>query len=609
LYLTIRDQGGDIMQENIKVVLVNLISEDYLARYQAPLAVNVLAAYFRSACPDIKIRIIDMQDVFEAQSNKEGTISEVFTGVVESVVAELVSECTMGKTIIGLSVKWSTQEIASQIIKQVRQGAPDSQPLFVVGNIGSTHGYRELLIQDNFTDIIAVVGEGEESLVEIARIASQTSGDFRDIIKYKDVVNVAINYNSIIYANGLRRINLESYPTLAHTGPSDIYDKEWDVYAIETSRGCPWGNCTFCSIKKQFGTSDQRNNHGFDWRWRAFPMAKVLSDISRFAKQGVRRFDIKDSEFFGSVRTTEEFFESMGRVSEFANGLIALNEELRSVESLIHNNTITITHVSARVDTIYSANPMEEKKNITRKNAYASLKAAGLRRVYLGIESGSPSQLKRFCKGVSVDENKRAIEILRELGLEIEVGFIFFDYLCTLKELKQNIVFIEETHIHETDSRLLGSLRIQKGSPYVVIAEKSGILKSEDKGQLSYEAIFVNEEVAEIEELFFEWERATRKLAKIIPSHLRIENYKMDFAFVKDVVACYEADRKDWLFAIIREHSALRTVFLKTINQAFDSGLFGRRTPKLFLEYLNYANIQNTMLSEEVTHARYNGSN
>lgn len=595
------------MQADVKVVLVNLISEDYLARYQAPLAVNVLAAYFRTVCPDITISTIDMQDVFEVQSNNEGSIGEVFAKTVDSVIAELISACSTGKTIVGLSVKWSTQEIAGQIITQTKQGASDSQPLFVIGNIGSTHGYRELLAQNTFAGIIAVVGEGEEALVEIARIASQTPGDFRDIVKYKDVVNVAVNQDNGIHVSELKRIDLRSYPALANTNPSDIYDQEWDVYAIETSRGCPWGRCTFCSIKKQFGTSDQCDDCGLDWHWRSFPMSKVISDISGFARQGVRRFDIKDSEFFGPVRTAEEFSETMDRVSEFANGLIALNEELRDVESLIHNSTITITHISARVDTIYSANPLEEKKNSVRRSAYLLLKAAGLRRVYLGIESGSPSQLKRFCKGVSVDENRRAIGVLRELGLEIEVGFIFFDYLSTMEELKQNIAFIEETHIHETDSRLLGSLRIQKGSPYVVIAEKAGILKSENSGQLSHDAIFVNKEVAEIEKLFFEWEKATRKLAKIITSHLRIKNYKMDFAFVKDVIACYEADRKDWLFTVIEEHSASRATFLKKINQAFDSGLFGRRAPKLFSEYLYFANIQNVMLVEEMAHARYNG--
>jgi radical SAM superfamily enzyme YgiQ (UPF0313 family) len=591
----------------MKVVLVNLISEDYLVRYQAPLAVNVLAAYFRSICPDIPISIIDMQDIFEAQSNEENTIGEAFAKTVEAAIAELISACSDEKVIVGLSVKWSTQGITGQIINQVRQRASNSQLLFVIGNIGSTHGYRELLIQEFFANVVAVIGEGEEPLVKIARIASQTHGDFRDIANYREVANVAVNQDNVIHVGGIKTMDLEFYPLIVNIKPSDIYDQEWDVYAMETSRGCPWGNCTFCSIKRQFGISDRHDGHSFNWRWRAFPMAKVLNDISDFAKQGVRRFDIKDSEFFGPVDTADEFFKTMNRVNEFANGLIALNEELRGVEKLMHNNTITITHISARVDTIYSDNPLEEKKNIVRRNAYVLLKAAGLRKVYLGIESGSSSQLKRFCKGVSVGENKRAIEILRELGLEIEIGFIFFDYLATIEELRQNIIFIEETRIHETDSRILGSLRIQKGSPYVAIAEKFGILGNADGDQLSYDATFLNKEVAEIEALFFKWERSTRKLAKIIPSHLRIENYKMDFAFIKDVISCYEADRRDWLTTTVEEHTALRADFLKKIEQDFDCGLFGRRASKLFLEYLHCANTQNEILVKEVAHARHNG--
>ena len=149
------------MGSKIQVVLVNLISKDYLARYQAPLAVGVLSAYFRSVFPDIAINIIDMQDVFEKQSNDEGTIEDIFEKTVKTVIASLTAACFSGKTIVGLSVKWSTQEIAGRIISQARKETLDSRPLFVIGNIGSTHGYRELLIQDAFSDVVAVIGEAK----------------------------------------------------------------------------------------------------------------------------------------------------------------------------------------------------------------------------------------------------------------------------------------------------------------------------------------------------------------------------------------------------------------------------------------------------------------
>ena len=114
----------------------------------------------------------------------------------------------------------------------------------------------------------------------------------------------------------------------------------------------------------------------------------------------------------------------------------AINEELKSIDN-IPNKTISITHVSARVDTIFNSDSEESIKNFKRKNIYALLKSAGLRRVYLGIESGSRSQLRRYCKGVTVKESSIAIKILRELGLDIEVGFIFL------------IIYLEKTSILE----------------------------------------------------------------------------------------------------------------------------------------------------------------
>ncbi len=595
------------MESNFGVVLVNLISEDYLARYQAPLAVNVLSSYFKSKCPNVAVGVIDMQDVFKKVGTEKDPISVIFAKTVESVISEIISICSIKKTIVGLSVKWGTQEIAARIINKVRQEVVTIHPLFVVGNIGSTHGYKELLTQEAFLDIVAVVGEGEEALVEIVSTAVQKRDYFRVVENYRAIQNVAVCINDVIHVAELKRVDLNSYPPLSNINPSDIYDKEWDVYAMETSRGCPWGNCSFCSVKNQFGTSEQAKTHSPDWRWRPFAVDKVLGDIRSFAKEGVRRFDIKDSEFFGPVRTLQQFSETMSRVSEIARGLIAINEELRSIDSLVPCNTLSITHISARVDTIYSDRPSEEDRNLVRRNTYSLLKAAGLRRVYLGIASGSSSQLKRYCKGVSVEENKKAIEILRELGLEIEVGFIFFDYLVTLKELRENIAFIEETHIHDTDSRILGSLRIQKGSPYENLAKRHAVLGKENGRQLCYEAAFVNKEIAEIEAIFSDWERPTRKLSKIIPSHFRIKNYKLDFVFLKDLVSCYESERIDWVFTTVENHALKRVDFFKEIKQAFDDGMFGKESSKIFLEYLDSAIMENQILAEEEWHAKYYG--
>ena len=572
------------MNKNLNVVLVNLISENFLARYQAPLAVNVLSGYFKVKCHDIPINVLDMQNTFETFSNNDLNIHENFKETVNQTIIKLILFCRKNPTIIGLSIKWATQKIAAQIIEAVDNACTEFKPLFVIGNIGSTHGFNELLVDKHFTKIVAVVGEGEEALVSIAKMAKQNIPKMINVAIYQNINNVAVNIDGNIHLAKLKRVDLKHYPALTVNNPSDIYDKEWDVHAMETSRGCPWGKCTFCSIKNQFGGK----NLSGDWYWQAFSMSKILQDIKKYAMLGVRNFDIKDSEFFGPTRNDDEFNQTMDRVEEFAKGIFAINEELKNIDN-IPNKTISITHVSARVDTIFNSDPEESIKNLKRKNIYALLKSAGLRRVYLGIESGSRSQLRRYCKGVTVKENSFAIKILRELGLDIEVGFIFFDYLANLDELQENIEFIEQNCLHETDSRILGSLRIQKGCSYVFLAKSTGLLKDSDNEQLSYDASFVNTDVAKIEHIFCLWEKATYKLMKILPSYFRTENYKMDFYFVKDILNCFMKSRTDLLLDKIKKHKIARQKFLTNIRKSIDDGLFGKNPQKLLLEFLEFA--------------------
>ncbi len=337
------------MCQNIDVLLVNLISENYLARYQAPLAINVLSSYYKSLRPDSNISTLDMQDIFKNISNDSGSVKKLFSQTINTVVTQIKSLCSSRKLIIGLSVKWGTQDVAGEIVSRVMQESEGEQPLFVIGNIGSTHGYLQLLNQTKFSNVVAVIGEGEEALVEISKIADKNIDDFRNLNNYKDIFNVAVCIDGNIKLKGLKRIDSMSYPSLLNIEPSDIYDQEWDVYAIETSRGCSWGNCSFCSIKKQFGENNKPENKELNWNWRPFPIQKVLDDISGFAKKGVRRFDVKDSEFFGPVGTAQDFSETMERVSKFAYGLISINEELRNIDDLVQSSTLSVTHISARV--------------------------------------------------------------------------------------------------------------------------------------------------------------------------------------------------------------------------------------------------------------------
>lgn len=558
----------------LEVVLVNLISYDYLVRYQAPLPVNTLAGYLKTNVPDIKVTVIDMQEIFNGNGNIDSNKEVSLNGTVSCAIKKIQHSSQNNPVIVGLSMKWSTQEVASIIIKQVRECVGGNKVLFVVGNVLSTYGYQYLLDNPEFKNVLAVVGEGEKALVNIVKTALKNLDGITNQSIYLGIANVAMRHNDKIVLNDLERVDLAKYPSLTIPSASDIHDREWDVYAIETSRGCPWGKCTFCSIKEQFGrcpSSDKK----VDWKWRPFSLDKIFADMENYIAQGALRFDVKDSEFFGPIREEngfDPFWNSMDRTEQFANTFGELNK----------NCGATIGHVSARVDTVIREK--EILKNIRRRQVYELLSKAGLMGLYLGIESGSKKQLRRYGKGVTVEENRQAIKILRELGFSLEVGFIFFSPLDDMEDLYNNISFIEETKLYETDSRIFGSLRVQKGTTYVDMLKRKKLLGRFLRESLSYSCRYQNDEVYFIKRIFDTWERATIKLVRLLPQPIRLKSYKMNFLFLRDVLNNYFSGGRDRVKKVVADYTKRRGGYLNKIKDT-GGGLLG--------EYLLQAKIAN----------------
>ena len=88
----------------------------------------------------------------------------------------------------------------------------------------------------------------------------------------------------------------------------------------------------------------------------------------------------------------------------------------------------------------------------------------GLKDLFVGIESGCESQLRRYNKCANVNTNLKTIDkirLLEEAGLSIDIGFIFFDYYMTPDNIKENIRFIEDNNLYTLASSLIKPLRIQ----------------------------------------------------------------------------------------------------------------------------------------------------
>jgi len=71
------------------------------------------------------------------------------------------------------------------------------------------------------------------------------------------------------------------------------------------------------------------------------------------------------------------------------------------------------------------------------------LAAAGLRDVFLGIESGSARSLARMNKPMCLPDARAAVRLLRDHGINVTPGFIMFEADCTLDDVRENFSFLE----------------------------------------------------------------------------------------------------------------------------------------------------------------------
>jgi radical SAM superfamily enzyme YgiQ (UPF0313 family) len=196
--------------------------------------------------------------------------------------------------------------------------------------------------------------------------------------------------------------NLNNLP-FPYRNDFEIKKKKGISTYILASRGC-YGKCTFCYLDNFYGNESY---------WRGRSPENIFNEIfDIYENHGERYFYFADANFFGPGRKGKE------RACELAD--------------LIIDNGIKIMFgIECRV------NDIEEK-------TIGALVKAGLKDVFLGIESGSQKSLTKFRKNTTVEDNKNAIITLRKHGIEPNYGFIMFEPDSTLADVRENFEFLKE---------------------------------------------------------------------------------------------------------------------------------------------------------------------
>jgi radical SAM superfamily enzyme YgiQ (UPF0313 family) len=174
---------------------------------------------------------------------------------------------------------------------------------------------------------------------------------------------------------------------------------------VSTSRGC-YANCTFCSIAKFF-----RMGNGKVWRRRsAVSLAdEVESLVRRFH---ANRFKFIDDQFILTNKEGHQFADAFGAELERRKMKIKFSIACRA--------------------------------NNIERHLFQRLKALGLEKIFVGVESGHQRGLDTFDKETTVEMNNQALATLRELDLMYDVGFILIDPYTTYDELKQNLIYLAQ---------------------------------------------------------------------------------------------------------------------------------------------------------------------
>ena len=286
-----------------------------------------------------------------------------------------------------------------------------------------TFAYEKILTDFPFIDS-ATVGEPEFTTLDLARCILSKNSPFIHFDKKKEKGLVGkeeflneMNISGLAFrdTNGKVLFNprppIQNLEQLPYTDRQDIdlYQKKGIVTYIQGSRGC-YGHCTFCYLNPFYGEMNQ-------WRGRS---AKNIFDeiLNLHTEHSIDDFYFSDANFFGPGKPEKE------RAITLAELILAHDLNIRF--------------------------GFECRANDIEEYSLSKLVMAGLTNVFLGLESGDPASLKRFKKHTTVDENKNAIQLLRDYGIEPTFGFIMFEPNSTMESVRNNFEFLQEMGIMTT---------------------------------------------------------------------------------------------------------------------------------------------------------------
>lgn len=286
---------------------------------------------------------------------------------------------------IGIQIFTRTYKSAQNMFKAAKNILPNV--LNVVGGPHANAVPEQVLRESPEIDYV-INGEGEKAFPELVNALEQ--GNFKDMsfipnLAWRNQGRIQINKKTFIEC--LDDISLpawdlmdpRSYPTLSH----GILNRAHPIAPIFATRGCTY-SCTFCSASINMGHKIRKRTP-----------AKVVDEIEMLVKEyGVREIHFEDDNFTFYKDFASEVYQAI------------IDRKIK----------------------IFWACPNGVRIDSLDAELLKLMECSGCYSFALGIESGSDRVLKMMKKGITVNQIRQKIRLIRETTKIKMTGFFMFGF-------------------------------------------------------------------------------------------------------------------------------------------------------------------------------------
>jgi radical SAM superfamily enzyme YgiQ (UPF0313 family) len=385
--------------------------------------------------------------------------------------------------VIGLSVELGTLALVDRFAEVFAPAPGNGRPLLVVGNQVPTYFPEWFLNHPRLPEPLVCLHEGETTM--------------RGLVEHLQGRRPLSEVPNLVYRDGQSRAIVRTplktldLGTLLHSPTADTA-RPGITNMIQASRGCIF-SCAYCTRHETFDAGSKLDAGGDHppadegHNWRPFALARVFNNVECFAAKGITEIEFCDDEFFGGRSAVR-----MQRVHGFAEGMRRIAKKY-GVRLTFRIFTTPLIVARARAD------GKNQQQNELVRAALEDLIDAGLVRVYIGLESASPAQKQRYERKETVDDTAAALQVLRSLGLDVDVGFIMFDPHLSVEEMLENVRYFRRHALVKHNTWPFRPLVVNEGTPIKQRLEQEGLLLGKrDPDLLAYEYRFKDPVVGRI---------------------------------------------------------------------------------------------------------------